>query len=341
MRKPLGRHATHSERYKVAKKSGKKLEHLAREIERRLLPKGFEVLANEKVFNDSGVQIAEFDIIVKGNLGSTSFKWLIECRDRPSKRRSAPGAWIEQLVGRKYLFGFDKVTAVSTTGFSKGAKGLAKLGNIELRTVSTLTLDFIADWFPLTTVTVLSTYLSVEHVTFVGVDTDAQAYEEVKARLKSQSTSSKARMLMPVHPKTGEPLNVIAAFYERVNQNPHLLDGFEADGESRPIKCKLKYPDPFERYQFVAAAGLVYVGEVEFEGTFTITKSDIPIAQITEYYKTFGNEPIAQSVRFTTEVADRSVDLYFHNLGEKDKTFVSAQIRKADDATQDGVDVAA
>lgn len=113
---------------------GKVLERIVTSIEKLLLGTGFIVTPNDKVFDDEGNQIAEFDIRIEGKVGSTSFKWLIECRDRPSKG-PAPGSWIEQLSGRKRRFGFDKVIAVSTTGFSPAAKMAAKDLNIALREV--------------------------------------------------------------------------------------------------------------------------------------------------------------------------------------------------------------
>jgi hypothetical protein len=92
-------------------KDGKFLENLVRQIEELLLPNGFSVKANSRVFNDEGIQIAEFDIEIRGRLGSADISWLIECRDRPAGG-PAPGSWIEQLVGRRDRFGFNKVTAV-------------------------------------------------------------------------------------------------------------------------------------------------------------------------------------------------------------------------------------
>ena len=80
------------------------------------LPVGFEVKSNERVFNDGGIQIAEFDIEIRGKVGTTMIAWLIECRDRPAQG-AAPGSWIEQLVGRRNRFGFNKVTAVGVSEF--------------------------------------------------------------------------------------------------------------------------------------------------------------------------------------------------------------------------------
>jgi len=114
--------------------SGRQLEQLIKDIEQHLLPERFNVELNDRVFNEDGIQIAEFDIVITGRLGSSSVKWLIECRDRPSDG-PAPGAWVEQLLGRKMRFNFDQVIAVSTTGFAEGAKEFAGRVGIILRTV--------------------------------------------------------------------------------------------------------------------------------------------------------------------------------------------------------------
>src|SRR6266550_564747 len=116
---------------------GKQLEGLVSFVEKTLLPQGFEVKTNERIYNDEGIQIAEFDIEIHGKVGSTTIAWLIECRDRPGQG-PAPGSWIEQLVGRRIRFGFNKVTAVSTTGFAVGAVQFARSQGIELREVTAL-----------------------------------------------------------------------------------------------------------------------------------------------------------------------------------------------------------
>jgi len=115
--------------------SGKEVEDLVGNIEQELLPQGFKVEPRQRVFNEAGEQIAELDLVISGPLGSSSVRWLIECRDRPSEG-SAPISWIEQLVARKERLQFDKVFAVSTTGFSPAARDFAKTKGIILRTVS-------------------------------------------------------------------------------------------------------------------------------------------------------------------------------------------------------------
>lgn len=116
---------------------GRELERLVAELEALLLDTGFTVIPNNRVMDPEGNQIAEFDVTIEGRVGSTRFKWLIECRDRPSEG-PAPSSWIQQLFGRRQLFDFDKVVAVSTTGFSPAAIEAAKKLKITLRTVASV-----------------------------------------------------------------------------------------------------------------------------------------------------------------------------------------------------------
>jgi len=57
--------------------NGKQLESLVAFVEETLLPEGFTVTTNERVFNEEGIQIAEFDIEIRGKVGSTAIAWLI------------------------------------------------------------------------------------------------------------------------------------------------------------------------------------------------------------------------------------------------------------------------
>lgn len=126
---------------------GRSLEQLVAMIEGWLSPHGFKIETRTPVFNEAGVQIAEFDIVITGQLGTARISWLVECRDRPSEG-AAPGKWIEQLIGRRARFRFDKVMAVSSTGFSPGAVATAEGAGIELRELQTLTYEDIASWLP-------------------------------------------------------------------------------------------------------------------------------------------------------------------------------------------------
>lgn len=114
--------------------SGRELEDLVADLERQFVPHGLEVNVRQREIVD-GVQIAEFDVVISGPVGSTSVSWLLSCRDRPSSG-PAPSEWIEQLVGRRSRFHWDKVFAVSTTGFARPAEEYAAQAGVMLRTVT-------------------------------------------------------------------------------------------------------------------------------------------------------------------------------------------------------------
>ena len=65
-------------------RNGKWLERLVRQVEDLLLPSECSVISNKRIYADDGTQLAEFDLEIKGRIGSTDLRWLIDCRDRPS-----------------------------------------------------------------------------------------------------------------------------------------------------------------------------------------------------------------------------------------------------------------
>lgn len=132
---------------KVSRNDGRKLEQIVKWVEGAHLPEGFTITQNRPVYDDDGNQIAELDVIVEGYHGTVKVRTLFECRDRPSEGK-ANGAWIQQLSGRKQSHGFSNVVAVSSTGFSEGAKQESVKLNIPLRTVEELTAEKVAGFLP-------------------------------------------------------------------------------------------------------------------------------------------------------------------------------------------------
>ena len=127
------------------KNDGKFLENFVRKVEETFAGDTVKVESGKRIFDETGVQIAEFDLIVTGKIGSTNLCVLIECRDRPSVG-AAEASWIEQMGGRRQAHGFSHVIAVSTTGFSPGAQAVAKKLNIELREVTRFDPQEFGSW---------------------------------------------------------------------------------------------------------------------------------------------------------------------------------------------------
>jgi hypothetical protein len=290
------------------KNDGKSLEAFVATVEEILLPKGFTVTRGEKRFFESGEQEAEFDVVIVGKVGSATLNWLIECRDRPSQG-AAEGSWIEQLSGRRSRFRFDKVTAVSTTGFTQSAIAAAKEAGIDLRTVADLDVATIRQWLLLDEFVVRHPRLR-PHSTAIKLHESEPAgtQERVDAWLKEKSTSD------PIlrSSKTGELHSAIHALQTAVNDN-RLFERM-VPGDSMRTKVELQYQNPDDHYLLDLETGTVRVGALLFDLTISVEAIRVPMVSKREYRASETSETIAQVVAFgPMPFGDGSGRLEFHN----------------------------
>jgi Restriction endonuclease len=232
---------------------GKQLEGLVSFVERMLLPQGFEVTANERVYNDEGIQIAEFDIEIKGRVGSTDIAWLIECRDRP-QQGPAPGSWIEQLVGRRMRFGFNKVTAVSTTGFAVGASEFAKAQGIETREVKALSSEEFANWLALRHLEHVEQLSKLDEAKIITGKHETDDRRAAVSELISRQRGD-AKFLRST--KSGELVSATTAFISAVSMAGTLFEGIEENGPGKRVTLEVRYTNENDYFVVDTAVGPV------------------------------------------------------------------------------------
>ena len=291
---------------------GKELEALVKFIESTLLPDGFDVEANERVTNDDGRQIAEFDVIIRGMVGSTDFTWLIECRDRPSGG-PAPGSWIEQLVGRRDRFKFNKVTAVSTTGFAAGAKEFAESRGIELREVRSIEPSEFS-WIEICDIPYIK---RVSKLVRYRLLVDEAEDGELVAALQSLIADSAPIMLRTSDGTEVEPND---AFCAALGQADDPFAGLE-EGQTREVVMHANYPE--KRFTVVTGAGPIQLPGIVFAGEIWIEKQMIPMVSSALYQRDSGQETISQLAAFAPiETQHGNFALEFHRMGEKGETHV-------------------
>lgn len=298
--------------------TGKILESFIRQIEKILLPHEFKISSNEKVFNDEGIQIAEFDIEIEGKVGSTNLKWLIECRDRPTQG-VAPGSWIEQLVGRRDRFKFNKVIAVSTTGFAEGAISYAQEADIEIRTVTESNLEQIRDWFLIETMSLFKRGGKLENATLlVDPNEPEESRNAVKEKLKNQE------MNIPILSSTDHDgtITVVTAFQSAINSIEGLYDPLIPQGGTKPIKLRVAYPKDESHYFVKTSKGNVRIKEILFHGEISVTVEDVPIAAVKKYHNLSGSEDIATTANFNFDVDGNTLEISFNKLSETGETHV-------------------
>jgi hypothetical protein len=284
-------------------KKGARFEELIKQIEEITLPNNFEITSRKCIY-DEGIQLAEFDIDILGNINGVEFKWLIECRDRPSEG-PAPTAWIEQLIGRKQLYRYSTVTAVSTTGFSQGAERVAKRGNIDLRRTFEVTFKEVCNWIHFSTITLVRPIgVLLESTIFFDHDN----FETKKGITSSDTKSSIFKNI-----KTNEKANLGSLFDRALNsiflRNP-TLEYFQE--ENLPKKFRFT-ADCKNIWVLQSGRKNIPVRKILFRAeTRSLEKSQIPISKVYNYSKNDSTELIAQSVCFSTEVNNEEIDINFH-----------------------------
>ena len=305
---------------------GKRLEALVSLVESRLVPPGFEVKANQRVFDDDGNQIAEFDIEVVGMIGTTSIAWLIECRDRPAQG-AAPGSWIEQLVGRRTRFQFSKVTAVSTTGFAPGAIKFAEEQGIELREVRSLDPDEFAQWLHIRSITYTNRKAKLRHCTIVLHPNQPEPHLRLAESMLSQLAEPRAPFL--VSSSSGAHLGANDAFLAAVQAAHEHFDHLAADCPHE-VHLIADYED-VDHFTINTALGSVRVQQLRFDGNVTIERSIIPLISSVEYRDHGTKSPISQVASFEARpMGGVTVSLEFHKLSKTGAIHVVARPVKDD-----------
>jgi hypothetical protein len=122
------------------------LEILSASLERALAPQHAVVKSPDHLpdLQSKVGRTREVDVSIRVKVGSLHLLITVECRARG--RREGPD-WIEQLAKKKEALGADATIAVSTGGFTAGAKEKAALCRIDLRQVTDIADADVSQWF--------------------------------------------------------------------------------------------------------------------------------------------------------------------------------------------------
>lgn len=294
---------------------GKHLEALVALIEKLHLPAGFKISTNEHVYNDQGVQIAEFDVQVEGRVGTTDLKWLIECRDRPSDG-AAPCSWIEQLIGRKQRFKFNKVTAVSTTGFSPGVPELAEKEGIELREVRGLIPEDVSSWLLIESMPLIEPSYRLIHATLFAATDES----EPRRQLFDEIVTSKPNESILWHTENREHYTIKQAFQAALHEKKELFDAVEPGGPARPLVLRVLYPNDNSHFVVNTELGNVRVCRIDFQAELSVTTTHVPVTRLSDYVRSDSEASISQSAAFEFSALGAQLSLEMHKLGESGET---------------------
>lgn len=297
---------------------GKQLEALVAFVEETLLPDGFKVTTNERIFNDEGIQIAEFDIEIRGKVGTTEIAWLIECRDRPTSG-PAPGSWIEQLVGRRTRFGFNKVTAVSTTGFAAGATEFALAQGIDLREVKTLAPEEFGNWLFIRHIHHIESHTNLLHASFLLDESEPKERQLALVNLLSTIDGNAAILNSS---KTGETTTAALAFSSAAGGIEGLFDDLEENGPEKRIRLHANYTDE-DHFEIETSEGPVRLRAIVFEGEVRLKETLVPLIVTAEYRRSDSGEVISQIASFAPQsILGMKFSTELHKMADTGETHV-------------------
>jgi hypothetical protein len=288
--------------------SGKKLESFVKFVEGIALPEGFSVSSNRKVFGEDGDEEAEFDIVIEGDLGTSKFSWLIECRDRPSAG-AAPTSWIEQLSGRRNRFNFNKVTAASTTGFARSARTLAKREGIDLRSVKNLSEAEFSEWLQVPTYEHKARFAELIHAEILISDShDFLIRKAVFDRISSVQDGEK----FLISKRESTPHEPKEAYLGLIEQNG-LFDKLEKDDEKIPIDIGVNYINSDDCFEIDTSIGRIRIEQIIFKGFIFQETKIVPLVSVRSYSdSSHGTEFSQTAIYEAQDVAGQKMALTLH-----------------------------
>jgi len=293
-----------SDNQMTANRDGKELEQLVAFVEETLVPKGFDVKLNKKVFDEGGNQLAEFDIQVRGKVGTGEIAWLIECRDRPSEG-AAPGSWIDQLAGRRARFNFNKVTAVSTTGFSASARASGDQHGIDLREVSSISASEFS-WLQMEHLVFQERVIGIRHITVNIVEECLSEIVKAEVGVIVKASSDQTPFLVN---STGGTACVRDVFTRMVEKE---WDALVPDAPPRSLKVLANFREQ-DRFHINTSQGEVPVGSIIIEGEVSIRQTLIA-SETFKYHDAKTGEVISELVKFPFSHGSTKVTLEMHRI---------------------------
>jgi hypothetical protein len=318
----------------VKAKDGKSLEELAAAVERLYLPKGFNVVTRSMRFTDDGVPSNEFDIEIRGVLGTCAVHWVIECRDRPGSKKKEGRGWIEQLAFRKHENKLDKLIAVSSTGFSRPAKDLAAKEGIDLRIVDQVDAAEVAAWLPLghRYIQRVATLLTFKAVAAKGTAPAVMA--AIQSMLLAELQGVRFRSS-----KTGEVVEPSEAFRRAVDAKYKEVDKLLETAKLDVIALAVEYGRD-DHWITDTDAGPLAMRRIEFLGKVVDFRYDVPFRGARRYRKDGSMDALADTVSYGLNVPEiegvpgYELQVDMHRLASGETVLGLTRKKKdADDAT--------
>lgn len=286
-------------------RKGRELEELVALIEGVLVPQGAVVESPGFIEDRVTGSRREVDVAIRMTVGSAEVLIVVECRDRGVEDVT----WIEQLVAKCRDIKAAKVIAVSSTGFSAGARQKAEHEGIELRQVEDLSPAAVSGWIQ---VPCMTQYLKRVEVRYALLRPDPAwpgDREALGRALRAKPTDLAEKIF--VHKETGVAcsFNVV---WSHVARDERIYEGVPTDGTAVERTLDAHFANPLQRYQVRTDSGLVDIVAIRMNAKLWIEASLVPIDKARAYKGDAG--AFAQAVQYKIEINGQSSLLSFVNV---------------------------
>lgn len=295
-------------------RKGRDLEKLIATLENLLGDTNIEVKSPDYIVGVISGSRREVDVSLRAKVGSSDVLIILETRDRTE---IDDVRWIEQLATKREDVLASKVVAVSSAGFTEGAKNIAQRLGIELRAINELTLDAIAEWFRVSEFRVFERkgiLLNAE------VRVDAEFFEALGNKVKDINVNSP----ILIHTPSGKEQSILQAWKDAVHQSPQMFEELEPNAEAIRRTIIVNYPNPDTRYRISTDVGDAPVKEIVFDVKLSIVLTAYPISEIIQYSKADG-EKISQSVRYSVNLGGKDMNFTFHKVEQMPNLILSVE----------------
>jgi Restriction endonuclease len=241
--------------------------------------------------------LREVDVSVRGRLGATDILVVLECRDH---RRRQSVAWLEQLASKRDEVRADRIIAVSTSGYTRGARDYAAQHQILLRNVEEVSSSNFTEWLTLDGVHLAEGNLLIEKIDLVF---SATSELESLVALRQSYPSVTADTPIFKRASDGALFSANQLFWANPNQ-PTLREGLEP-GQVRQSRIELSLTDAGVEYSVQTGDTSSIVRALRLEGPYSYTTRFCPIERFIEYSQDGGI--VVQVAEVMIDIEGRSV----------------------------------
>jgi hypothetical protein len=219
-------------------RAGRALEELVARLEFTAAKYPVSIESPAMLPGKHGGKPREVDVAMRGAIGTLDLLVIFECRDR---KPPADVTWIEQLRGKAESVGAQKVVAVSSSGFTEGARTAARDWEIECRTLASIDDTAVWSWIGLSHLTVELPRYDVQHTEVLRFPTSPSLTFRAAAALST--TPDPYAPIWHLIPEGGSPSEEGVSLEFMLNAIRSAIPALAQGEDRRVITLRISTPE--------------------------------------------------------------------------------------------------